>query len=416
MNFDTSVVLRIIVASMCGAAVGVERQWSGHATGPGARFGGVRTFTLLGALAGLAGWMWTLGATALAAALLSGGVILVIAGYVSASRRDVEATTEVAGLVTLSAGALAGLGFLALASGVTAVTALLLVEKSRLHKAVGKLDDAEIRAGARFAVMAIVVLPLLPTGPYGPWGLIRPRELWLFVLLFSGMSFAGFIARRAVGTRHGYEVAGLLGGLVSSTSVTFSFSRASQSRPEATRSLAFGILAASAVMYARVVAATAILNQSLMTTLLPYLVAPFLLGLVLTIFGWRQREPGANQVEGPENPLELRAALQMALLFQVVLVGVYAVKVHLGARGLVGSGALLGLADMDALTISMSKTASDPSAVTAAAQAIAVGIISNNVFKLATAAALGRGAVRTLAPIGLAAMVLLGGISIYLLL
>jgi uncharacterized membrane protein (DUF4010 family) len=416
MNFDTSVVLRIIVASMCGAAVGVERQWSGHATGPAARFGGVRTFTLLGALAGLAGWMWTLGATALAAVLLAGGVTLVIAGYVSASRRDVEATTEMAALVTLSAGALAGLGFLALASGVTAVAALLLVEKSRLHTAVGKLDDAEIRAGARFAVMAVVVLPLLPTGPYGPWGLIYPRELWLFVLLFSGMSFAGFIARRAVGIRHGYEVAGLLGGLISSTSVTFSFSRASQSRPEATRSLAFGILAASTVMYARVVAATAILNQSLMTALLPYLIAPFLAGLVLTIFGWRQREPGANQVEGPENPLELRSALQMALLFQVVLVGVHLAKVHLGARGVVGSGAILGLADMDALTISMAKTASDLSSVSAAAQAIAVGIISNNLFKLGIAAVLGRGAVRTLAPIGLAALVLLGGISIYLLL
>ena len=51
----TESALALAVATLGGAAVGVERQWSGHASGPAARFAGVRTFALLGALSGLSG-------------------------------------------------------------------------------------------------------------------------------------------------------------------------------------------------------------------------------------------------------------------------------------------------------------------------------------------------------------------------
>jgi uncharacterized membrane protein (DUF4010 family) len=415
MNFDAAGILRIAVAAICGAAIGVERQWSGHASGPAARIGGVRTFTLLGALAGLAGWMWAIGLPALATVLLAGGVGLVVAGYVAVSRRDVEGTTEVAALVTLAAGVLAGLGYMALASGVIAVTCLLLVEKSRLHSTVAHLDDAELRAAIRFAVMAVVILPLLPEGPYGPLGGIRPRELWILVLFFSGISFAGFIARRAVGVKHGYPLAGLLGGIVSSTSVTFTFARESRDRPKLSRPLAFGILAACTVLFLRVVVATAVLNQYLMTTLLPFLVAPFLIGIVITVLGWRRLHPGQDRVAEPSNPLALRAALQMALLFQIVLFAVHAAREQWGDLGLAVSGAIVGLTDMDALTISMAKSASEPAAIAAASQAIAVGMLSNTIFKAAVAIVLGRGAVRFFVPACLAAMAVALGAALYFL-
>jgi uncharacterized membrane protein (DUF4010 family) len=404
MNFDAAGVLRIAVAAICGAAIGVERQWSGHASGPNARIGGVRTFTLLGALAGLAGWMWTIGLQPLATVLLAGSVGLVVAGYVAVARRDVDGTTEVAALVTLAAGVLAGLGYMALASGVIAVTCLLLVEKSHLHSTIANLDDAEIRAAIRFAVMAVVILPLLPEGPYGPGGGIRPRELWILVLFFSGMSFAGFIARRAVGVKHGYPLAGLLGGIVSSTSVTFTFARESRERPALARPLAFGILAACTVLFLRVIVATAVLNQYLMTTLLPYVAGPFLIGVVVTVLAWRRLHPGKERVAEPSNPLGLRAALQMALLFQIVLLAVHAAREQWGDAGLVVSGAIIGLTDMDALTISMAKSVSEPAAVAAASQAIAVGMLSNSLFKAAVAMVIGRGAVRFFVPACLAMM------------
>jgi uncharacterized membrane protein (DUF4010 family) len=400
MTADAQIAVHIAIAAVGGAAIGLERQWSGHATGPRARFGGIRTFTLLGALAGIAGVCWAMQAPVVGAVLAAGAVTLVAGAYWKLGRHDIEATTEAAALVVIAAGVLAGAGKTVLSSGIIALTALLLVEKSRLHSAISHLDQTEIRAAAQFLVMAVVILPLLPEGPFGPLGGIRPRQLWILVLFFSGLSFAGFIARRIVGEKRGYALAGLLGGLISSTSVAFTFSRASRDNPKATRSLAFGILAACGVMYLRILFATGVLNLDLMTSLLPYLGPPLLVTAVVTLFGLR-KGGGDGDIPEPKNPLQLKHALQMALIFQVVLFAVHAVRQIWGGAGLMVTGAILGLTDMDALTISMARSAEDPPMLLVASQAIAVGVLSNTLFKMAIALILGRGAVRTLAPLGL---------------
>ena len=416
MSLEPNGVVRIAIAALGGAAIGLERQWSGHASGPTGRIGGIRTFTLLGALGGIAGWLWATGAAPLGAVLLAGAAGIVIAGYVAVSSRDIEGTTEVAGLVTVGAGALAGVGYLALASGIIAVTTLLLVEKTRLHRTVERLGDTEIHAGVRFAVMAAVILPLLPEGPFGPLGGVRPRLLWLLVLFFSGMSFVGYIARRAVGQKHGYALAGLLGGLVSSTNITFVFARESRDNPDLSPALALGILAACAVLFLRVAVAAAVLNTGLMVAVLPYFAAPFLVGTALAFVGWRRmQKAGKEKPEEPSNPLHLRSALQMAALFQIVLFVVYIAKEQWGNSGLLASGALLGFTDMDALTISMARTASDPALVRTAAQAVALGVISNTVLKAAAAALIGRGSVRLFVPLGLVLTAVALGASLYFL-
>ncbi|MGE5200021.1 MAG: MgtC/SapB family protein, partial [Rhodospirillaceae bacterium] len=307
--------------------------------------------------------------------------------------------------VTLAAGVLGGLGHLAFSSAVIAVTALLLIEKSRVHALVDRMDDTAVRAGIRFAVMAVVLLPLLPPGPYGPLGGVRPRELWVFVLFFSGISFAGYIARLFVGARHGYLVAGLLGGFVSSTSVTLSFSRASRQEDESVgRPLAYGVLAASTTLFARVAVATAVLYLPLALRLLPLIAAPFLVGLAAMLVGLRRPQQERPDVHRLQNPLQIGAALQMAALFQVVLFLVEAVRAAWGDVGLVISGAVLGLADVDALMISMAHTAAVSGEAAAPATAVAVGILSNTLFKLALATFLSRQPFRRTAGLGLAAM------------
>ncbi len=178
----------------------------------------------------------------------------------------------------MASGLLAGVGAEAVASGITAVTLLLLVEKKQLHGVVSKIDRDEMRAGARFAVMAAVILPILPPGPDGPLGGIRPRQLWLFVLFFSGLSFLGYFARRTFGKNRGYAVAGTLGGLLSSTSVTLTFARLSQSAPEAGRALAAGTLGANVVLFPRVLIASTALAPALGLALWPSFVAPVVIG------------------------------------------------------------------------------------------------------------------------------------------
>jgi len=411
MSPEQQNVVGIAIAALGGAAVGLEREWSGHAGGPLAHFAGFRTFTLLGGLAGVAGSFWTLGFKAVAMVLLSGAVALVVVAYIAASRRVVDGTTEVAALVVLSTGVLAGTGYLVLASAIVAITTLLLVEKSRLHALIARIDDAGLRAGVRFAVMAVVILPLLPHGPYGPFGGIRPRQLWLFVLLFSGLSFVGYVARRLIGTERGYTVAGLLGGFVSSTAVAFTFSRLGRKDRNFSFPLSVGVVAACSVMNLRVMVATAILRPGLAWALLPYLAAPFLVGAIVVLIGLNRREE-KTAVPAPSNPLQVMPALQMAVAFQVVLFAVYAVRSHWGETGLLLSGAVLGLTDVDVLTISMANSAGGQISISVAAQAIAIGILSNTILKLLLGAAIGRGRFRVLMPAWLTLMAIASAASI----
>ncbi|MGH9257047.1 MAG: MgtC/SapB family protein [Vicinamibacterales bacterium] len=386
---NTADIVGLLIAALGGAAVGLERQWSGHADGPGARFAGIRTFTMLGAVGGFSGWLWTAGITAPAAILFAGAVAVVAAAYVAGSRHDIDGTTEVAALVVLAAGVLAGIGSVRLASGIIAVAVLLLVEKSRLHGLVQRIDDVGLRSGVRFAVMALVVLPLLPEGPYGPFGGVRPRELWAMVLFFSGLSFAGYIARRLVGPGHGYLVTGLLGGLVSSTNVTLTFARTSRTDLAMDRPLAFGAVGANAMLYPRVLIATAILNPAVMSHLLLYLTPPALVAALAAAAGARQSQPTGAPDVPQRNPLQLAGALQVAVLFQGVLMAVYLAREFWGAFGVFTSAAVLGLTDVDALTVSMARDVAQTVSPAVAATAIAIGVLTNTGMKLGLALFLG---------------------------
>ena len=400
--------LGLLLATFGGAAVGVERERSGHVKGQENRFAGVRTFTLLGGLGGGAGWLYAANLPWLGIVLLASGAMVALLAYAAGSREhDIDGTTEVAALVTLMAGAFAGMGQARLAGAIIAVTVLILAEKSRVHDLVDRMDEMAMRAAIRFTVMAVVILPMLPVGPYGPFGGFRPRELWMLVLFFSGLSFVGYIARMFVGARQGYLIAGLLGGIVSSTSVTLTFARASRTEdPLVGAPLGYGVIGACTVMFVRIVAVTAVLSMPLMLTLLPYIAAPFLVGLVGVAIGWRRPQEERREIQTHQNPLQFSSALQMAILFQVVMFAVDAVRAAWGDMGVIVSGALVGFADVDALLLSMAKNASTSGIAATSAIAVAAGILSNTLLKLGFALAVSRSPFRRVVGIGLGAMTL----------
>ena len=407
MNIE-STQIGLLIAALGGMAVGIERQWSGHADGPAARFGGIRTFTMLGGISGLSGWLLLLGQPLAATALLAGATTIIVAAYVAASRHDVDATTEVAALVVVAAGVFSGLGSFRLASGIIALLSLLLVEKSRLHSMVARVDDVSLRAAVRFGVMALVVLPLLPSGPYGALGGVRPRELWALVLFFSGLSFAGYVARRAVGPGRGYFATGLIGGLISSTNVTFTLARASRNNPTIGRELAFGVVAANAMLFPRVLVATAVLNPPLVPVLVPYLLVPAIIAAGVAALGLRRTSSVESNDPTQHNPLQLFDALRMAALFQFVLMAVHVANRMWGASGILTTAAVLGLTDVDALTMSMARGVSGDAPLELAARAIAIGVAANTALKLALALVFSARSFRVIAGGTLTAMLCAG--------
>lgn len=421
-------VADLAVAALAGLAVGVEREWSGHTSGPDARFAGVRTFFLLGGLGGIAGKFLAGGDAGIAVALLASSGALVVAAYVLAVRRPEatpDGTTETAALMVLALGVLAGLGNRTLVSAITALVVLALAEKSRVQHWLTRVDEQEMRAALLFAVLALVVLPLLPDGRYGPYESIRPRELWIVVLLFSGLNFAGYVARQVVGTERGYGVTGLLGGLVSSTAVTLHFSRKSKDEPDFAEPLGLGVVAACTVLVPRVIIVSSLLEPNVGGRVIPFLAPPFLVGAgFVALVLWRARkaptaedDSGEHAAPGSDagrNPLGLWQAIQMAIAFQVVLLGLAWIQNTVGTPGVLMTAFVLGLTDVDALTLSMSRMGADAALRQLAATAIAVGVLANTLLKLTLTIALGSRAFQRRASIGLAALALASGVGLAL--
>jgi len=426
---DLTLATNLAVAALAGLAVGIEREWSGHTTGPDARFAGTRTFAMLGGLGGMAGHLLTLGFLAVATTLLAVAGALVVAAYVIAVRRPgatTDGTTEAAALVVLALGTMAGLGELALAAAITALLVLALKEKPRVQRWLTQVDEQEMRAAMLFAVLALVVLPLLPGGRYGPYEAFRPRELWIVVLLFSGLNFLGYIARQVVGNERGYGVTGLLGGLLSSTAVTLHFSRQSRAEPMYAPSLGLGVVAACTVLVPRVVIVSSLLEPDVAEAVIPILAPPFVVGAgVVALVLWRARRRGPDDPRatgesrvsvpaGTKNPLGLGRAIQMAIAFQFVLLALAWMQETAGTPGVLATAAVLGLTDVDALTLSMTRLGADESLRHLAARAIGVGVLSNTLLKLTLTLVLGSPAFRRRASTGLVALALASGIGLWI--
>ena len=184
---------------------------------------------------------------------------------------------------------------------------------------------------------------------------------------------------------------------MSSTNVTFTFARTSRTDLAADRALAFGAVAANAMLYPRVLVATAILNAAVVPRLAPYLVAPAVIAAVVAIVGARRSpDTGAPDVS-IRNPLQLAAALQMAVLFQAVLMAVHLLGEVWGQSGVFASAAVLGLTDVDALTVSMARGVAATASPAIAATAIAVGVLANTAMKLGLAVFFGAPRFRAIA-------------------
>lgn len=409
---------RLAIAAIIGLAVGLEREWSGHASGLRARFAGLRTFLLLGLLGGTAGLFVRENHEIMATLIASSGMVFSIAAYVMAARREgaeLDGTTEVAAMLVVALGILATSVSWLIAAAAGSIVVLVLNEKKRLHGIVAHLHQEELSAGLQFAVLALVILPFLPVGPFLGWAAVRPRTLWMIVLLFCFINFAGFIGRRNAGERHGYLLTGLLGGVISSTAVTLGFARYSRQYPEASAALAWGVIGACTVLVPRVLLISAVLNPAVAIQLTPLLVPAGLIGFAVLAFAWRSQPEVAETAPGApvapvswlsgndKSPLRLGIAIRLAVIFQVAMIAITFARQTWAVTGLYSSAVVLGLTDVDALTVSMSNP-STTVLTRLAAHAIAIGVLANTVVKLVLSVAIGSSRYRLIAGSVLAAM------------
>ena len=390
------VALRFAAALALGVLLGLERE----RTKTAARFAGVRTFGLLALTGGVAAFLdESLARPGLALGVFAAAASLVVVSYaVTAQRGELGITTEVSALLAFLLGFLCVSGQVVGAAGLAVASGSVLALKEWLHRLAGRIESADVEATLKFAIAAIIILPLVPDHGYGPPPLdvINPYKIWLMVVLISGLNFASYLLVKIVGAEHGIGLTGLLGGLVSSTAVTLGF--AQRSRQEVTQAspLALGILVAWTVMFFRVVLLVAAVDRGLAPRIGLAMAAFGIPSLLICWLLWRrQRSAGTASVSAGENPFELGEAIRFGLLFGAITFAAKAAQVYLGDAGLYLAGAIAGLTDVDAISLSMAQLASsDPTNADPAARTIVIAVATNTLFKAGMVVFLGAASLR----------------------
>jgi uncharacterized membrane protein (DUF4010 family) len=238
----------------------------------------------------------------------------------------------------------------------------------------------------------------VPNQNFGPPPLdvINPYKIWLMVVLISGLNFASYLLVKVVGAEHGLVLTGFLGGLVSSTAVTLGFSQRSLQEPGQSSPLALGILIAWTVMFVRVVVVVALVGRAVAIDLVPAIAVLLVPSLVACVILWRRQPPAERAtVSAGENPFELMEAIRFGLVFGVITFVAKAAEVYLGTAGLYLAGAVAGLTDVDAISLSMANLASGGGAsVSVAARTIMIAVMANTLVKALMAGFLGAPALR----------------------
>ncbi len=423
---ETALFYRFGAALFIGILIGLQREYISEMhdirESRLEMFAGVRTFTLISLVGCIAAMLadllqspWVF--VGIVAAM---GLLIAVGYFITAWRSDAGMTTEVAALATILIGALCYWDQLVVAVALGVTVTVLLSLKVELQRFVARLTREDILAALKFAVITAIILPLLPNETFGPppFDIFNPYQIWLFVVLISGISFLGYVLMKIISSGQGITLTGLLGGLASSTATTLSFTQRSHKNQALGHSFALAILSAWTVMFGRALVEVATVNFALISRIWLPMTATALTGLLYGIFLYvRGLDDDDHEEVVLTNPFELGPAVSFALIYVVVLVISRAGQTYFGDAGVYISSVVAGLADIDAIAISMADLSSRPGGLEPqiAARAIMIAALANTFAKGCIVVFTGSRALRRAILPGLLLMLATGGIALSLM-
>jgi uncharacterized membrane protein (DUF4010 family) len=384
---QNEIILRLGLALAIGFLVGIERGWRSRAEREGERAAGLRTFALIG----LSGGVWALLGQEIGPIAYAAGFVAFAAAITLFRWRETQkegtygATTLVAAMLTFAIGSYAAIGNMTVAAAAGVATVALLSAKGWLHGWLEAIEWRELRAALILLAMTFVALPILPNRGFGPYQSLNPHDLWVMTIAIAAVSFIGYVAVKIAGERYGALIAGIAGGIVSSTITTINLARRAKETPATLRFQLAGALAASATMFARVAVVVALFGPALMPRVLAPLASATLVSAVAALVfdaAHQAKSPQAEKRESHfQNPFEIKAVLLFGLLLAAVTVISRALSETFGSGGGIAFAALAGLGDVDAITLSMTGMAGGAISQGSAALAILLAVTANSVSK-----------------------------------
>lgn len=415
---DVVLILRNLgIAAMAGFVIGFEREWTQSLEKQDHTFAGARTFALIGMIGGLSGLLSDGPLIAAAAFLVIGALTIVGYWFEAKDTPGRGGTTEMAIFATLLLGVAAGRGHILLAASGAVAVAIILSLKTAIRGWAHALDQREIHATLRFLAISVLVLPALPNEQFGPYGALNPRELWTMVVLISGLSFLGYWLMKITGAGRGVLLTGIVGGLASSTATTLSLSKIARDGAGAPSAAAAGVVMANVVMLIRVGVILLAVSKSVFILLLPSLAAGAIAGAAGGYALWRlaPRGEGAAPLK-LGNPFEVRPAIYFAGLLAIISIASSFGAERFGSAGAYAVGAISGLADVDAMSLSGGRQAATGNLDAAvAAGAILLAVLSNIIVKGLVAFGIGGGKFGVRVAAGFAIAAATGALAYFLI-
>jgi uncharacterized membrane protein (DUF4010 family) len=378
---EISLILKFLISFAIGALIGTERERKQSKI---KEFAGIRTFMLIAVFGTSSAFLSTFYPNFILIAFL-GLSAMVGLSYMTSTREigDIGITTEVVALLTFILGALCftdeGLQIVPILAII--ITTLLAV-KPYLHTFARKISQKEIINTLKFLIIAFVILPLLPDQTFGPLNVFNPYQIWLIVVFISGISFAGYILMKFIGAERGISATGIIGGLVSSTAVTTAMAARVRESDFIIRAAVFATVVASSMMFLRVLFEVAVINPNLISLLTVPMLSMGVVGIALGLLAWKTtkvREVGEDLKL--KNPFSLKPALIFGMLFLIILYASKIADIYFGSSGIYITSIISGVADVDAITISMAILAKNTISPDVAVTAITLAAISNTIVK-----------------------------------
>jgi uncharacterized membrane protein (DUF4010 family) len=401
--------ISLIISAGIGLIIGLEREF--NTQDDPAHVGGIRTFVLAAVLGNVADWLSKYTSSALLIAALAGFFLLIcMAYYVQAQKGKMGLTTEVALLLTFLLGVAVSKGLMQESLAVVVLMTAVLSLKDQLHGFIQKITEEELFAFIKFIVLALLVLPMLPTAPFGPDNLLTPRDLGYIVVLVLSISFTGYLLLKFGSPQKGILLTAIIGGLFSSTLIAWVFSSKSRERPELSPAYGSGIVLASTIMFVRVFIWASIFAFPVAKELILPLSLMLLVSLAPTWQVIRDHKKESNTTPlVPGNPLDIKNAIFFVFLYIGITLLMSASRQWLTPAMTYLSGAVAGIADIDAISISTAKWASSAEGQTReAAIIILLAVMSNSVFKWLVSVFRGHKAVRKSVGLGFGLVLLVG--------
>jgi uncharacterized membrane protein (DUF4010 family) len=342
------VVWDFALAFAIGFLIGSERESATEEKAAGIR--DFIIFSILGAIAGLLAEAWLTAATLL-------GIVAILVVYRVQHPERGGITTEASAVATFWLGYLTQGERAQLALALAILMVALLTAKKPLHRFVKEtITEREYGDTLKFLTVVAIIYPLLPEGAYGPYEFFKPRQVWLFIIFISAVSYVGYFFTKFLGAERGLIFTGFLGGIASTTAATLAFARSAKENPPLVATYGRAAVVANAVQFPRILLILLAINSSFARYCLAPLLLMSLAGFLLSIFLSRVGRDAAAEERNQiplKNPFSFGPVLKFGALFTAILFFTKICIATFGQRGVFVTSFIGGILDVDAIALSL---------------------------------------------------------------